>query len=72
VISPGVRLWAGITLTFFVAAGVITFARYMRVADSWDGMLMLVLIVLAILLVYSLIIYFLMRPGFGFLQVRPF
>ena len=68
VISPGIRLWAGITLTLFVAAGVITFARYMRVSDSWDGMLMLVLIVLAILLVYSLIIYFLMRPGSAFFR----
>ena len=68
VISPGVRLWAGITLTFFVAAGVITFARYMRVADSWDGMLMLVFIVLALLLVYGLIIYFLMRPGAAFFR----
>lgn len=67
-IPTRIRLWGGLTLTFFVAAGVITFGRYMRVADSWDGMLMLVLIVLAILLVYGLAVYFLMRPGSAFFR----
>ena len=71
-IPTRIRLWGGLTLTFFVAAGVITFGRYMRVADSWDGMLMLVLLVFVMLLVYGLAIYFLVRPSSAFFRTAFF
>lgn len=63
----GFKVWLIATVTLLTLAAMIILSYWIRRATSWDGLIMLIFLVIALVALYILAIRFIMRPERGLL-----